>query len=211
MGWKSFILSVCDKIKYQSGRTVWKQLCIPLSWVSQLNLQSKIIVDVDILQVRFSFPDNDVSRNWKYFQPIIAYKKHQEMTFFKFVSQWSHFGCWSQHFDSNTASIHQAMRLIVYMSLFAVRYIKDTIYVTTTLVYDIPRIIMWYILIIIYLTRFFSCLDVKVYYNLDPNEQMLVCCWISLLRECGAGMVILWPQHTWQDCFPQPASCCLIE
>ena len=110
-----------------------------------------------------------------------------------------------------TASIHLAMRLIVYMSLFAVRYIKDTIYITTTLVYDIPRIIMWYILIIKYLTRFFSCLDVKVYYNLDPNEQMLVCCWISLLRECRAGMVILWPQHTWQDCFPQPASCCLIE
>ena len=59
-----------------------RKLCIPLSLVSHLNLQSKIIVDVDILQVQFSFPDNDVSRNWKYFQPIIAYKKHQEMTFF---------------------------------------------------------------------------------------------------------------------------------
>ena len=81
-GENHLILSVCDKIKYQSCRTVWKQLRIPLSLVSHLNLQSKIIVDVDILQVRFSFPDNDVSRNWKYFQPIIAYKKHQKMTFF---------------------------------------------------------------------------------------------------------------------------------
>ena len=209
MGRKSFILSVCDKIKYQSCRTVWKQLCIPLSLVSHLNLQSKIIVDVDILQVRFSFPDNDVSRNWKYFQPIIAYKKHQEMTFLSL----SHNGV-TLDADRNISTAILLVFIRQWGRLFTcryLRYIKDTIYITTILVYDIPRIIMWYILIIKYFTRFFSCLDVKVFYNLDPNEQMLVCCWISLLRECGAGMVILWPQHTWQDCFPQPASCCLIE
>ena len=35
-----------------------------------------------------------------------------------FVSRCSHFGCWSRHFDCNTASLHQAMRSIVHLSLF---------------------------------------------------------------------------------------------
>ena len=39
-----------------------------------------------------------------------------------FVSQWSHFGCWSRRFDCNTASLHQAMRSIVYVLLLVARW-----------------------------------------------------------------------------------------
>ena len=41
---------------------------------------------------------------------------------YSFVSRRCHYGCWSRRFDCNTASLHQAMRSIFYVSLFVARW-----------------------------------------------------------------------------------------
>ena len=63
-----------------------------------------------------------------------------------FVSQWSHFGCWSRRFDCNTASLHQAMRSIVYVLLLVLR--------CTSISINLPE---WCFLIGLHWTSVWSC------------------------------------------------------
>ena len=53
---------------------------------------------------------------------LATYNKIIGDELYSFVSRWSHFGCWSRRFDCNSASLHEAMRSIVYVSLFLARW-----------------------------------------------------------------------------------------
>ena len=53
---------------------------------------------------------------------LATYNKIIGDELYSFVSRWSHFGCWLRRFDCNSASLHEAMRSIVYVSLFLARW-----------------------------------------------------------------------------------------